>query len=132
MNTLGDTSIGVISSWLHGLTARQNAISNNIANIDTPGYQRQEARFETALQQQIGGGSTQLKTTDARHIAVGGRLSGQLGVDPAQLLTSSRMDQNNVSIDQEMTSLADTQMRFQAASEALTTKLSILKQVIAG
>ncbi len=132
MNTLGDTSIGVISSWLHGLTARQNAISNNIANIDTPGYQRQEARFETALQQQIGGGSAQLKTTDARHIAVGGRLAGQLGVDPAQLLTSSRMDQNNVSIDQEMTSLADTQMRFQAASEALTTKLSILKQVIAG
>jgi len=132
MNTLGDTSIGVISSWLHGLTARQNAISNNIANIDTPGYQRQEARFETALQQQIGGGSAQLRTTDARHIAVGGRLAGQLGVDPAQLLTSSRMDQNNVSIDQEMTSLADTQMRFQAASEALTTKLSILKQVIAG
>ena len=132
VNPLGDSSIGNIASWLHGLTARQNAISDNIANIDTPGYQAKEVNFETALQQQIDGGSSQLETTDPRHIAVGSRLDNQLGIDPTQLLTSSRLDQNDVDIDQQMTSLSDTQMRYQAASEALTTKLSILNKVISG
>jgi flagellar basal-body rod protein FlgB len=132
MNMFGDSTIGTIGGWLRGLSQRQDAISNNIANIDTPGYQREEAPFETELARQIGSGTQQLLTSDPRHIAVGSRLSNQLGMDPAQLLTSSRMDGNNVDIDQEMVSLSETQMRYQAATSALNIKLNTLKDVIQG
>ena len=132
MNVFGDKSLDTITSWIHGLSARQQAIGNNIANIDTPGYQRQEVPFETELQRQIGTTQQQLLTNDPRQITAGAQLRNGLGVDPAQLLTSSRLDSNNVDIDQEMVSLSDTQMRYQAASQALTTKLDILKKVISG
>ena len=56
MNAFGDKSLETITGWIHGLSSRQQAISNNIANIDTPGYTRQEVNFETALQRQIGSG----------------------------------------------------------------------------
>src|SRR5512140_508581 len=130
MNPIGDRELGTISSWLNGLSRRQDAISNNIANIDTPGYQHQEVAFETALQREIGTSSQGLATTDPRHITAGSKMRNSLGIDPAQALTSSRLDQNNVDIDQEMISLADTQMRYQAASTALSQKLSILRDVI--
>lgn len=132
MNPIGDREIGVLSGWLHGLSQRQQAISNNIANIDTPGYQRQEVPFETELQRQIGTGPQELATTDPRHISPGGKLTNQLGMDAAQLLTSQRLDGNDVDIDQEMISLADTQMRYQAAGNALNIKLGILRDAIRG
>ena len=132
MNPIGDRGIETLTGWLRGLSRRQGAISNNIANIDTPGYQRQEVPFETALQRQIGHGSEQLTTTDPRQFSSGAKLRGQLGIDPAQLLTSSRLDQNNVDIEQEMITLSETQMRYQAATSALNIKLATLKEVIRG
>ncbi|MCZ2112097.1 MAG: flagellar basal body rod protein FlgB [Dehalococcoidia bacterium] len=132
MNPIGDREIGILSQWLTGISRRQDAISNNIANIDTPGYQRQEVPFETQLQREIGTTGSQLATTDPRHITAGSRLRGALGIAPDQLLTSSRLDGNNVDIDQEMISLSDTQMRYQAASTALTRKIGILRTAIGG
>lgn len=132
MTAFGDSTIGTITGWLQGLSRRQEATSNNIANIDTPGYKRQEVPFETALQRQIGQGSEQLTTTDPRQFSSGSKLRSQLGIDPAQLLTSSRLDQNNVDIEQEMITLSETQMRYQAATSALNIKLGTLKEVIRG
>ncbi len=132
MNPLNDRGIGTITSWLSGLSQRSQAISDNIANIDTPGYMRKEANFETALQRAVGQGTNRLSTTNARHLPVGGSASNQLGMNAAQQLTSGRMDSNTVDIDQEMVLLSDTQMRFQAASSALNTKVQILRNVIRG
>lgn len=132
MNPIGDREVGILSDWLTGISRRQDAISNNIANIDTPGYQRQEVPFETQLQREMGTTADQLTTTDPRHITAGSRLRGALGIDPAQMLTSGRLDGNNVDIDQEMIALSDTQMRYQAASTALTKKIGILRTAIGG
>ena len=33
---------------------RESAISNNIANADTPGYKRQDVDFESALKRELG------------------------------------------------------------------------------
>ena len=88
--------------------------------------------FPAELQRQIGTSQQDLLTTDPRQISSGSRLRNSLGVDPAQLLTSARLDGNNVDIDTEMVSLSDTQIRYQAASQALRTKFDILQKVISG
>ncbi len=77
MNPIADRGIETLTGWLRGLSRRQGAISNNIANIDTPGYIRQEVNFETELQRQLGRGSSSLATTDPRHIAVTRSTGGQ-------------------------------------------------------
>ena len=91
---------------------------------------RQEVNFETELQRQFGRGSVEMAATDARHYTAGGRQRDALGLDPQQLLISSRMDGNSVDIDQEMVLLTETQMRYQAASQVLSKKLGIIRTVI--
>ena len=132
LNLLGDSTIGTVRGWLQGLSQRQQAISNNIANIDTPGYQATDVAFETELRRSIGERTGDLAVTDARHITTSSRRTGQLGTQAAQLLTSQRLDGNNVDIDQEMVKLAETQMRYQAAASALNTKLNTIRNVIRG
>ena len=130
MNPIGDRGLQTLTGWLDGLGRRQQASSNNIANIDTPGYVRQEVNFETELQRMFGRGSKQLAATDPKHFSGGSSLRNQLGLDPQQLLSSSRMDGNSVDIDQEMITLTETQMRYQAASQALSKKLGTIRTVI--
>lgn len=132
MEPIGDRGVGQLTAWLDGLGRRQKAISNNIANIDTPGYARQEVNFETELQRQFGRGSVEMAATDPRHFTGGSQLRDQLGIDPQQLLTSTRADGNSVDIDQEMVLLTETQMRYQAASQALSKKLGTIRTVIEG
>ena len=47
------------ASWL-----RNEAISNNISNADTPGYKRQDVAFESVLKTALG--SSRYETTDAK------------------------------------------------------------------
>ena len=130
MNPIGDRGLQSLAGWLNGLSRRQQATSNNIANIDTPGYVRQEVNFETELQRMFNHGSNQLAATDPRHYTGGASLRDQLGMDPQQLLSSSRLDGNSVDIDQEMITLTETQMRYQAASQVRSKKLGIIRTEI--
>lgn len=132
MNPIADRGIAQLTAWLNGLSRRQSAIANNVANIDTPGYRRQEVNFETELQRAFGRTTGSLAVTDPRHIAAPPRAVNQLGLDPQQHLTSSRLDGNTVDIDQEMVLLAETQMRYQAAAQALTKKLTNIRTAITG
>ena len=132
MSQISDTTIGTAATWLQRLSQRQQATSNNIANIDTPGYKRQTVNFETELKRAVSRGASSLVTTDPRHIALSTPLRSGLGIDPTQLLTSSRLDGNNVDIDSEMLNLADTQMRYTAASNVISSKLKTLRTVISG
>ena len=130
MNVFGDRGIGTIAAWFQGLSDRQTAISDNIANIDTPGYSRKDVPFETELRRALGQGTQSLATTDPRHLQAGGSFGSSNGMQAAQMLSSSRRDGNNVDIDQEMVDLAETQMRYQAAANALNSKLDTLRNVL--
>jgi flagellar basal-body rod protein FlgB len=130
ISPFGDSTIGVARAWLQGLGRRQEAISNNIANIDTPGYRAQDVPFEAELRRAIASGTVGLVTTDPRHINPGGRQDSGIGLQQAQQLTSSRLDSNDVDIDQEMVKLSETQMRYQAASTALTQRFATIREVM--
>lgn len=123
---------------LTGLSRRHEATSANIANIDTPGYQRRGVQFEAALRQtlrsQLDGPDDPriLRRTHEGHLAAGSGPGGsQRGSVPRDLI-SSRNDGNNVSIDEEMLILADTQIRFQALTQTLGRRLNTLRSVIRG
>src|SRR5512146_2183905 len=130
MTIFGDKSLDTLTGWLRGLSDRQQAIGTNIANIDTPGYQRQDVSFESQLQQAHSSNGL-LATTDPKPIPVSSSKAA-MGIQAAEALTSPRLDQNTVSIDQEMLSLADTQMRYSTAATALTDKIQMIREAIKG
>ena len=131
MRIFGDRAFEVITDWLDGLAPARQAISDNIPNIDTPGYQRKEVDFETVLRRELGSARRTLAVTNPRHIAVPPSSGGQ-NLQAAQRLTSSRLDANTVDIDQEMVLLFETQARYQAAATAISQKFAQLRNVIRG
>ena len=98
-----------LGSALDGLSARQRAIANNIANVNTPNYHAQRVQFEDALAQSVGNGDGRVTATTATSL------------EPTQL------NGNNVNLDTETLSNIDTVLRFQFASQALNGKFSALR-----
>ena len=55
---LVDSTQQLLEAAMRGSWQRETALTNNIANADTPGYQPQEVNFESALQSAISGGES--------------------------------------------------------------------------
>ncbi len=118
-------------SWLN---QRQNVLSQNVANSDTPGYTARDLKpidFAAALKSATAPGqfSGGLSTTNPRHIAL-----SQHGADsfadentPDSETTPSG---NSVSLEQEMIKVADTQAQFQAATNLYAKAVGMMKTAI--
>lgn len=125
---------------LTGLSRRQETIASNIANIDTPGYQRKEVSFEDSLRATLAGDAVpdvSLGRTNANHMALADEVGGLSigspggGGSPRDLV-SMRNDNNTVGVDEEMTRLVETQLRYQALSQSLGSRIATLRTVIRG
>ena len=120
---------------LTGLSRRQEAISSNVANIDTVGYRRRAVSFEQDLAAALSQRAERvaLRTTDPRHI---GSASVGHARNPntvtAREVVADRNDANQVSIDEEMALLAETQLRYQALTSVVSRRLGTLRGVIRG
>jgi len=128
-----DTStITALSQALDLGSARIQAISNNISNINTPGFKRQDATFAALLQSAEGGDALAQAAPDPRHLTLG----DDAGAGSTALVTqrggSMRPDGNNVDVDAETSRLAATEIYYQGASQLLSGQFSGLKYVIAG
>lgn len=98
-----------MSSALDALSLRQRVIADNIANVQTPGYQAKRVEFENALSAAVSGGT---------------------GVVSARTLTSlepTREDGNNVNLDTEVLSNIDTNLRYQLATRAVDGQFAAMR-----
>ena len=131
-----DTTARLLEKALDGLSLRQKAITNNVANVETPNFKASEVSFEEDLQSAIrrapAPDSLALATTSDLHLGGAKRLSvDEVRPRSTQLLhTSMRNDGNNVDVDREMTRLAETQIFFQTATQLVNVKFNQLKTAI--
>ena len=93
-------------------------ISQNIANVNTPGYHRLEVSFEDEMAKALthtGGGPAPI-------------------VKPLVVVADgpARVDGNTVDIDNEMGDLAKNALLFEAAAQIVTSRISSFKAAIAG
>ena len=124
----------LLKSALEGLTARQRTIADNVANVDTPDFKATRVSFETALKQAKGLVDSPLPMFKVENGVDGPgsvpeRIKPQAHLESA---TSRRNDGNNVDIDAEMLELADTNARFNALIQVMSSKMSGLRHVISG
>lgn len=113
---------------LDGLSQRQTMISRNLANVDTPGYQAQSLNFEDALKAQLNkSDSLRMDTTNAAHLASPTRSFGP-SVSPRPG-GSMRADGNNVDIDVELIEMSETGISYQALTQSVSKKLTLLKTI---
>lgn len=110
------------ASWI-----RNEVISNNIANVDTPNYKRQDVEFESYLLAQLeGANSSSLKKTVAGMDL--DSLTSTIYTDSNSL--PYRLDGNNVDIDTENVELASNQLKYQALVSSINNEFSMIKSAM--
>jgi flagellar basal-body rod protein FlgB len=111
-----DTTQLALAAAMTGAAQRQNAIADNIANVDTPGYQRKDVDFHAALRSAM---------------ATGADLDGMSfspAVDPAA--APVRADGNTVDIDRESAAEASNGLEYEALSQVLKARDDIIQTAI--
>lgn len=110
------------ASWL-----RNDAISNNIANADTPGYKRQDVNFETQLAKALR--SSRYTSMDSKVANVKmNRLNPITYTDYSGY--SYRIDGNNVNPDTEGVYLAKNQVVYQGLTQSINQEFKNLQSVM--
>ena len=109
------------ASWL-----RETAITNNLANVDTPGYKRQDVDFQSVLKRELG--QSKYTSLDKKMRGLNGNLS-DLNVSTYTDMAnySYRLDRNNVDVDTENVELASEQIRYEAITASINAQFSAMK-----
>lgn len=109
MNT---PKLHVLRHAMEAYAMRTETLANNIANLDTPDFQRESVSFEAELRRRRQGDAALRAPEQARPVVV--------------------REEGPAFLEDEMMSLADTQMRTQLTSRALRDYFELLRTGIIG
>ncbi|MFW6267057.1 MAG: flagellar basal body rod protein FlgB [Halanaerobium sp.] len=121
-------NLEIITSALAGSAQRGELIANNLANVSTPGYKRQDIEFKSALKKQMQSDkSIKLNTTSSGHLPFSKQYTS---VKSGQNSRNSRNDENSVDVEVEMAELAKNSIYYNVMSKRAAGHFSSLNQVI--
>lgn len=119
--------VNVLNKAADAAWTRNDVLANNIANMDTPGYKRQDVDFESQLKQAMR--STRFKSVDARVGVINDtELETRVYTDASGF--SYRLDGNNVDIDTETARLAENQIKYNGLVQSMNEEFTNLKMVM--
>ena len=126
---LFDSSIQLLRGSLTGLAKREQLISTNLANVDTPGYRAYDVPFERVLEQRMSQtGELPLVLTSSAHIGSSpASLQEALAAQQQPVYTA---DGNGVDIDSQMSRLSEAVIQYNAVSQLLQSRLALLRSAI--
>jgi flagellar basal-body rod protein FlgB len=104
----------LIHAYLRVNSDRQQLITSNIANVDTPGYHTQDINFQAAMRQAMNEGS------DLEMAPAANEVEG----------LPERPDGNNVNIDRESLLLGETQIQYQMGVQLIKSEFHRLLTAI--
>ncbi len=92
-------------------------LSQNIANVNTPGYQAKQLTFDQLLEQAESGAEC--------------TKPGSFQIEQTPGLTA-RSNGNNVDLDEEVSLLKKNAMLFQTYSQLLASQMNVMRKAISG
>jgi flagellar basal-body rod protein FlgB len=118
----GDSNYLAAKRMLDVTTLRQEAISSNLANIETPNYKRLDVapNFETQLQQAV-------ESKDPAKIA---SVLPSISVDSSA--TSGRSDGNTVQLEDELLKMNQNVMEHAVETQMVSNSLMRMRMAITG
>ena len=118
-----DITSTALAKTLDGAAARQKAIANNIATVETPGYKRVYVTFEDQLKQVMEQGTGHSRRQGLKEL---------MPVQRTDLVSPAKPDGNNVNIDAEIADLAKNVLKQKATTVLLEAKIAMLRAAIIG
>jgi flagellar basal-body rod protein FlgB len=129
---IDDPTLKALASALNYRQMRQEVISSNVANAETPGYKAKRVDFESALARALDiEKQNSLNTDDKGHFNVGGggfdNLEPTIYDDPNGEVSETG---NTVNRDQELAMMAKNKIMFDATVQLINKKLGLLKYIV--
>ena len=121
INSNAFSYINVLDRAADASWTRETVIGNNIANVDTPGYKRQDVAFEDVLKRELKSSQYDTLQKAVDNVSLN-KLEGRTYTDYASY--SYRLDGNNVDIDTENVELASEQLRYQTLTSAVSNEFT--------
>ena len=121
--------VNLLKSAADASWTREEVLTNNIANVDTPNYKRQDVEFSSFLANalQRSGKSTSSLTQRVNNVNYND-LSIRTYTDNSTL--SYRTDGNNVDLSTENVELASEQINYNALIDSMNNEFSRFKSVL--
>ncbi|MFY9197806.1 MAG: flagellar basal body rod protein FlgB [Acutalibacteraceae bacterium] len=123
MELFKSTLVSTMDKSLDGLWRRQEVISDNIANFETPGYKRKYVSFEdnlkSALESKIGGKNERVARLDDSKISV-----------KEEKQENMRLDGNGVDLEKENIDMVRTTYQYMYSQRVLNDHFSRLRYAI--
>ena len=116
--------INVLSKAADASWTRNEIITNNLANVDTPGYKRKDVSFQNYLLEELTSGDSTSLRTRINDVEVG-NINATVYTDYTEL--SYRLDGNNVDVDTENVELASNQLYYQTVLDTINHQFQMLK-----
>ena len=114
-----------LKARMQWLQARQSLVSSNIANANSPGFKPLDVEpFSSGFRRT----SITLAATDSHHLS--GTAGGAGLASERSLPFETKPSGNSLSLEDEMTKLADIQLDYQMATQLYTKSLSLLKMAV--
>jgi flagellar basal-body rod protein FlgB len=112
---LDDVTSVTLSTAISALSQQQRVTANNIANLETPGFQAQRVSFEDSLRSAVAAGNPA-----AAHVSLSG--SGD----------ASGVNGNNVNLSSEMVIAEKSNTQYQLLTTAISAKFDLISDAIKG
>ncbi|HJV45266.1 MAG TPA: flagellar basal body rod protein FlgB [Bacillota bacterium] len=126
-------NINLLQRAMDASSMRQQVISNNLANAETPYYKAKQVVFEDVLKQQLSDRMKfEGKRTDPRHLYIpsnGDIPTGQIVVNTGAVMQNNG---NSVDVDQEMTQMGKNALWYYTLTEQLNSEFQQLGIAIKG
>lgn len=126
-----DANTKLLQKVLDLRSTNQRVIASNIANADTPGYDRKVFEFEDQLQEALIGSTKALATTNSRHISDSPGGVADVSGFVREIKDQTQIgDENGVNVDTEMILLSENELLYETAAQLLKKKFAMLSYVI--
>lgn len=132
---LFDKRFTIMEKSMDAYSLRAKALANNIANVNTPNYKREDTDFENVLREAVdkeNNPKIEGYRTDKKHIKINN--IPDINNIEAKIIkeknTIMRNDRNNVDIEVEESEFSKNNIRYQFASNRLTQDFNIMRTVI--
>lgn len=124
INTDAFSYINILDKAADASWTRSECINNNLANVDTPGYKRQDIDFSSVLAEELGHYKYVSLDQKVRNLNLN-HLNASVYTDYANY--SYREDRNNVDIDTEEVERASETIKYQTLTDSISQEFSRLK-----
>jgi flagellar basal-body rod protein FlgB len=131
MKGLFERQIDVVEKVLDLRLERQNVVTSNIANVNTPKYKSRRVEFEEDLQAALNQDAKgRMVRTDPRHLPFEFDVNGFNGKSLTEYKPRMVHGEDTVDLDKEMASLAKNSMMYNALSDIEAKNFTNLQTVI--